>query len=208
MRMRYSGWLLAVVTGIILLASAHDVHATSPTETLQGNVNQVLELLRDPGLAKPEATSIRRAAVRQVVDGALDFPAMAERALGRHWDARTPEERVEFVSLFSALLETVYVGEIERNADQSITYLRELTTGNAATVQTKIGGKTETRVDYRMHERNGRWLVYDVTVGGLSVVDNFRSQLQRILRDSSYPTLIEKLREATGGQATGPSAAP
>ena len=200
--MRCSGWLLAVVTGILLHASAHDVHATSPTETLQGNVNQVLELLRDPGLAKPEATSVRRAAVRQVVDGALDFPAMAERALGRYWDARTPAERVEFVGLFSALLETVYVGEIERNADQSITYLKELTTGNAATVQTKIaGGKTETRVDYRMHERNGRWLVYDVAVGGLSIVDNFRSQLQRILRDSSYPTLIEKLREATGGLA-------
>jgi len=202
--MRCSGWLLAVVTGIILLASAHDVHATSPTETLQGNVNQVLELLRDPGLAKPEATSVRRAAVRQVVDGALDFPAMAERALGRYWDARTPAERVEFVGLFSALLETVYVGEIERNADQSITYLKELTTGDAATVQTKIAGKTETRVDYRMHERNGRWLVYDVAVGGLSIVDNFRSQLQRILRDSSYPSLIEKLREATGGLAATP----
>ena len=197
--------LTALIGFVFLLGTAHDVHAATPTEALKGNVDKVLELLRDPGLAKPEATLIRRAAVRQVVDGALDFPAMAERALGRYWNLRTPEERAEFVSLFSALLESVYVGEIERNADQSITYLKELKTGDAAMVQTKIAGKTETRVDYQMHERNGRWLVYDVAVGGLSIIDNFRSQLQRILRDSSYAVLIDKLREATGGLAAAPS---
>ena len=201
--MRGSGWALAALIGSLLLLSPLDARASSPTETLRGHVSQVLELLRDPTLAKPEATRLRRSAVRQVVDGVLDFPAMAERALGRHWSARTPNERAEFVQLFSALLENIYVAEIERHADQSIVYLKESVAGDTATVQTKVAaGKTETRVDYQMHLRDGRWRVHDVAIGGLSIVDNFRSQLQRILRDSSYAGLVEKLREATGGLAT------
>ena len=78
---------------------------------------------------------------------------------------------------------------------------RSCTTGADATVQTNVAGKAETRVDYRMHLRNGRWLVYDVLIGGVSIIDNFRSQLHRLLRDVSYAGMIEKLREATGGQA-------
>jgi phospholipid transport system substrate-binding protein len=131
---------------------------------------------------------------------------MAERALGRHWGTRTPAERTEFVRLFGELLESLYVGEIERHADDPIAYLKESLAGGDATVETKIAGKAETRVDYRMHFRDGRWLVYDVLVGGLSVVDNFRSQLNRLLRDSSYAAVVAKLREAAGGQASAASA--
>ena len=203
--MRRSGWLQAVLVAVVLLSSPDNARAAGPSETLQTHVTQVLALLRDPTLARPEVTRPRRAAVRQAVDGVIDFPTMAQRALGRHWDARTPEERVEFVRLFSDLLETIYVAEIERHGDHVVTYLNEAVRGTDATVETRVRGKSETRVDYRMHVRSERWQVYDVMIGGLSIVENFRSQLQRMLRDSSYATLVEKLREAAGGQAAGAS---
>jgi phospholipid transport system substrate-binding protein len=168
-------------------------------------VTQVLTLLRDPDLARPEATLRRRLAVRNVVNGVVDFPTMAERALGRYWDTRTPEERVEFVRLFSDLLETIYVGEIDRHSDQVVSYVNESLRGDDARVETRIRGKTEMKIDYRMHRRSDRWLVYDVLIGDLSIVENFRSQLQRMLRESSYATLVDKLRELTGGQAAARS---
>ena len=186
---------------MVLLLPAH-AGAASPTDELRSHVNQVLELLRKGTVGKADTRQERRVAVRQVVDGILDVPAMAERALGRAWERRTPEERREFVGLFGDLLDNLYIGEIERHGDESVSYLKESVAGDDATVETRISGKSETRVDYRMHLRDGRWRVYDVLIGGLSVVENFRSQLQRTLRDSSYAAMIEKLREATGGQAS------
>jgi len=205
--MRHGTWALVALIGVALMPMPRAAEAASPTEQLRGDIADVLALLRDGTLRSPEATQQRRSALRRSIEGVLDFPVMAERALGRHWSARTPEERTEFVRVFGNLLEGLYVTEIERHADQSVTYLRESVAGDEATVETNVGAKTETRVDYRMHRRNGRWRVHDVLVGGLSVVDNFRSQLQRVLRDSPYAVVMEKLREATGGQAT-PVAAP
>ena len=194
-----------VFATLLVLSHPPEACASSPSETLQRHVTQVLALARDPALATPDATRQRRVAIRQVVDGVIDFPAMAERALGRHWEARTAEEREEFVRVFSDLLETIYVTEIERHGEQAVSYVNESVRGGDATIQTRIGGKVETRVDYRMHVRSDRWLVYDVLIGGLSIVENFRSQLNRMLRESSYATLMEKLREVTGGQAAAAS---
>lgn len=197
--------VLGLVTTVVLLPSP--ARAASPTDELRTHVNQVLALLRNGSAGKPDLRQERRAAVRQAVEGVLDFPAMAERALGRAWSGRTVDERVEFVRLFSDLLDSIYIAEIARHGDESVSYLGESVAGDDATVETRISGKSETRVDYRMHLRDGRWRVYDVLVGGLSVVENFRSQLQRLVRDSSYAGMIEKLREATGAQASPPAAA-
>jgi phospholipid transport system substrate-binding protein len=194
---------MGVLFGFALLVASHQAQAASPIEDLKTHVTQVLQLLRDPALGGRPAGPERRAAVREVIDQVLDFPTMAERALGRHWSVRSAAEREEFVRVFSDLLEATYLGELERHADDSITYLKESVDGEEATVETKIvSGKSDNRVVYRMHQRDGRWLVYDVLVGGLSVVDNLRSQLNRILRDSSYADLIAKLRETGAGQAS------
>ena len=199
--MRRGGWLVAILVSVVLLSHPASAATASPSETLQRHVTAVLALLRDPVLARPEAALQRRLAVRQVVDGVIDFPAMAKQALGRHWSGRTAEERAEFVRVFSDLLETIYVSEIERNSEQVVSYVNESVKGADAMVETRVRGKSETRIDYRMHVRSDQWRVYDVEIGGLSIVENFRSQLHRMLRDHSYATLIEKLREAAGGQA-------
>jgi phospholipid transport system substrate-binding protein len=199
--MRGNRWVLMALVGLACFLPAHDAWAADPTDELRSRVNLVLELLRDPVLAVPEAAGNRRLAIRQAVDGVLDFGAMAQRALGRHWEARTPAERQEFVGLFGDLLESLYIGEIERHGDDPITYLNESLAGNQATVETKVNGKSNVRLDYRMHLQDGRWLVYDVEIGGMSIVDNFRSQLARVLRDSSFADMIQQLRDTTAGQA-------
>src|SRR6185295_13094660 len=105
-----SRFAAVVVTLVVLLFIAGPARAESPTDELRSHVDQVLSLLRG-GPGTPETRPERRAAVRQVVENALDFPTMAERALGRHWAARTPEERAEFVRLFGDLLDSIYIAE-------------------------------------------------------------------------------------------------
>ncbi|MBM3219338.1 MAG: ABC transporter substrate-binding protein [Candidatus Rokubacteria bacterium] len=85
---------ISVVAGlaltVLLLVPAGRAEARNPTDELKAHVRQVLDLLRS-------RRQDRRAAMRHAVEAVLDVPAMAERALGRYWAARTPEERTEFV---------------------------------------------------------------------------------------------------------------
>jgi phospholipid transport system substrate-binding protein len=140
----------------------------------------------------------------------FDFRELSQRALARHWHARTPAERDEFVELFSDLLERSYIGKIEMySGGERIQYTTETVEGDQATVRTRIVTKsgTEIPVDYRLHRLGDSWLVYDVTIEGVSLVANYRAQFNRIIQGSSYTGLVAKLTakrdEAGGSDAAG-----
>ena len=103
-----------VLACIILVAplAARDAAAGAPTDQLRTQVERVLKLLDDPAMKAPDKARERRAAVRKVADEIFDFAETARRALGRHWAARTPQEREEFVKLFGDLLERSYISKI------------------------------------------------------------------------------------------------
>ena len=148
----------------------------------------------------------RRAAVRRIAEQIFDFEETARRALARHWRTRTPEERREFVALFADLLERAYIGRIESYAGERVTYAGDTVEGNVATVRTRLTTRegTEVPVDYRMRRADGRWLVYDVVIEGVSLVANYRSQFNRIIETSSYEELVSRMRaQAVGAPGTG-----
>jgi len=75
--------------------------------------------------------------------------------------------------------------------------------GDRATVRSRVssGGSAETAVDYRLLRRGDRWIVYDVVVENVSLVGNYRTQFEKIMRNGGYPALVQRL------QATGEAAA-
>jgi phospholipid transport system substrate-binding protein len=121
---------------------------------------------------------------------------MSKRALARHWQARTPAEREEFVKLFADLLERAYVSKIENYGGEKIAYNGDTIEGDAALVKTKIITKqgTDVPVDYRMVKRNDRWLVYDVVIEGVSLINNYRTQFNKIIQTSSYQSLVDRMK--------------
>jgi phospholipid transport system substrate-binding protein len=131
---------------------------------------------------------------------------MARRALAIHWRDRTPQEQGEFVLVFKQLLGRAYLGKLENYAGEQIVYLGETVDGDFATVRSKIvtGRGAEIPVDYRLHLVGARWAVYDVAVQGVSFVGNYRGQFDKIIRSSSYQSLMRELR-AKYAQATGHS---
>jgi len=137
------------------------------TDQLREVHRSTLKTLEDPNLRKEIAE--RRAALRGIANEAFDFEEMAKRALARHWRERTPAEQKEFVQLFADLMERSYVSKIELYGGEKIRYAGESVEGEQATVRTKIVTKqgTEVLVDYRMHRRDDRWLVYDVVIEGI-----------------------------------------
>src|SRR5919201_2380025 len=153
-----------LVTGVavVLMLLGASAWAGAPTDQLRGNVDRVIKTLEDPALKdKPQE---RRAAVRKIANDTFDFQETAKRALGQHWQARTPAEREEFVKLFSDLLESSYISKIDRYEGEKVRYTGDAIQDSVATVRTQIVTKqgSEVPVDYRMHERDGQWQVYDV----------------------------------------------
>ena len=189
-------FLPIALAGVLLVASP--VHAASPTETLQeffASANTILQSA-DPLRGLDEA----RRAVRFLVDQVFDYEGAAQLVLGPVWQARTPAERTEFVPLFADFLERGFVAGIGSKASVSdgvsVHYVGESVTGQSAVVSTTLltrsGG--DLPVDYSMVLGNGRWLVRDVVIEGVSLIANYRAQFMRIIRSSSYAALIAKMR--------------
>jgi phospholipid transport system substrate-binding protein len=188
-------FVLAVVCLLYALAvvSAAD---GGPTEQLTGAINRILEVLEDPALKGEVRAADRHRAVRQIADEIFDFEETARRAMAQHWRSLTPAQRREFVDAFSDLLERAYMSKIELYSGEKIQYPGERVEGDVASVATRIITKkgTEVPIDYRMLKRGDRWRIYDVSIEGVSLVANYRTQFNSIIRTSSYDELIRKMR--------------
>lgn len=188
--------MLALAITAVVLTGGGPACAGAPTDQLRGRIDRVLQVLEDPALKQDARVAERRAAIRTLAHEIFDFRELAQRALARHWQARTPAERDEFVRLFADLLERSYIGKIETySGGDRIQYLSETAEGGQATVRTRIVTKAgaDIPVDYRLHRVGDRWLVYDVAIEGVSLVANYRAQFNRIIQTSSFKGLIDKL---------------
>ena len=192
-----SGRMRALVVVAVVLTSGGAAGAGAPTDQLRGRVDRVLRVLEDPTLKQDARTAERRAAIRTIAYEIFDFRELSQRALARHWQARTAAERDQFIQLFADLLERSYVGKIEMySGGDRIQYTAETAEGRQATVRTRIVTRsgTEIPVDYRMHRVGDRWLVYDVAIEGVSLVANYRAQFTRIIQTASFQGLVDKLK--------------
>ena len=188
-------WLVGVA--VALVVTAMPASAATPTETLKNYGDIVLKILDDQNLKLLERKHERRAAVRKVAEEVFDIGETAKRALGPHWQQRTPAERDEFTQLFADLLESTYIARIDEYGGEKIRYTGEKIEGDIAVVQTRVLTKkgTEAPVDARMLRRGDKWYIYDVIIEGVSLINNYRTQFDRIIRTSSYAELVRRLKD-------------
>jgi phospholipid transport system substrate-binding protein len=193
-RMRIPFVLLCAL--VFLVPSATPVFAGEAVEQVKTSVEQVLNILRSKELAKRGKEAERRDALRKTISARFDFEEMAKRSLAMHWRNRTPEERKEFVALYTDLLERSYVNKIESYEDEKIAYADEVLDGEYALVKTKIITKRNAQIpiDYRLKKENGQWYAYDVIIEGVSLVNNYRTQFNNIIRQDSYEALIKRMK--------------
>jgi phospholipid transport system substrate-binding protein len=172
-------------------------NAGEPTEQVKETVDAVIKILNNKELKKPENRAERQKKIRETVEQRFDFEEMAKRSLAVHWKKRTPQEQKEFTSLFSDLLEDTYIRRIERYEDEKVVYVEERADDPYATVKTKIVTTkgTEIPVDYKIFKKGQKWEVYDIIVEGVSLVNNYRTQFNQIIRSDSYEGLVLKLKK-------------
>lgn len=189
---------VALVVG---LASA--ACAGPPTEQLKTQIDRVLAVLQEPALKGAEHRAKRQTVIRDAMDAAIDFTEVSRRALGAAWAARTPAERQEFVSGFTAFLQRVYLGRIDRYDDEKLLYDDERVEDDLATVTARVEWKDGDRMPLAFKMLRGaddRWRVYDVSTDGVSLLDNYRAQFRTVLRRSSYEDLVKRIKSQGSGQ--------
>jgi phospholipid transport system substrate-binding protein len=202
------GWTprVAAIPAILVLAALCApvaAGAGEPTEQIRGAIDRGLAVLRRPDLQGDAKKAERRALLRKEVFPYFAFDEMARRTLGVHWKERTPQERQDFVALFTDLLENTYAGKIEGYKGEKIVYGKETVDLPYAEVRTKVVTRQgeEFSLDYRLLKGGDRWRVYDVVIEGVSLVSNYRSQFADILQKSSYEELSRKLKETVRKQS-------
>ncbi|MBI4490204.1 MAG: ABC transporter substrate-binding protein [Deltaproteobacteria bacterium] len=179
------------------LSAPFPVRAGTSTEQLRSMVDGVLAILNNPNLKSEARREERLAQLRRVIYPRFDFAEMAKRSLGPHWQRRTPEERQEFVKIFTDLLEQSYVDTIESYNGEKVVYTNEVQEKDYAEVDTKVVARKgeEFSVNYKLHLVNGGWKVYDVVIEKISLVNNYRSQFNRTITTASYEELVRRMKE-------------
>lgn len=197
--LRSVGRWLSIVT--IVLGAAPGAQAGPVTDQLKGDLANVMRVIEETSVARAGADGIdvagRRDAIRIAAQPAFDWREMASRTLARHWQPRSEAERAEFVQVFGDVIQRSHITQLERYSGEAIKFVSERVEGGLAMVGTRFVTKQsqEIPVDYRLINRDGRWRIYDVVVEGVSLVSNYRSQFDKVIRTSSYPELVKRLRD-------------
>jgi phospholipid transport system substrate-binding protein len=195
-KMRYRNKV--VIAGLLLLIlTSVDANAGLPTDQIKSTVDRAVMVLKDPRLKPAAKLKERRDQLRQILFSRFDFTEMAKRALGSNWRRRTPQEQEEFVRLFSDVLERAYADIIESYTDEKIVYVYERVDGSYADVASKIltTRGEEYSINYKVHLISNEWKVYDVIAENISLVNNYRSQFNRVIANASYEELVRRLRD-------------
>lgn len=187
---------MACLLGASLFLLALPAGAGAPTEQTRTTADKVLSILNNPELRSAARKNERREQLRAVIHPRFDFAEMAKRSLGPQWSRRSPQEQREFIRLFTEVLEHSYVDKIESYGGEKITYIRENLDKDHAEVFTKVVTKKaeEFSVNYILRSVDGEWKVYDVVIENISLVNNYRSQFNRILAKASFDELLRKLQ--------------
>lgn len=189
--------LLVLCIGWYFLGGIASSSAAEPTEQIRKSTEEILSILADPDLAGPEMSETREKRILQVVDQRFDWEEMSRRTLSRHWSDLNPTQRKEFIPLFRSLLQRTYMDKVEGYSGEKVVYSAERVEDPYAVVEVEILTEEGTNIPvlYRMKREGSEWYVYDISIQGVSLVMNYRSQFNGILVRSSYEKLADILRK-------------
>jgi phospholipid transport system substrate-binding protein len=191
--------LYLLLAAVALVFGPRTAAAGEPTEEIRAAVNRGVEILSAARLDSQsgKADTINR--LRKVVYPLFDFEEMAKRSLGPHWRRLDAQRQGEFVAVFTDLLEKTYARHIDLYDGQKVAYTGEVIDQDYAEVKTKLISKKGDNfsIDYKLLRAGGKWRIYDVIVEGISLVNNYRSQFNRVIAKSSLEELMRKMKDKT-----------
>ena len=191
---------LSALLAWLFLSATAAAHGGEPLDLVKSAADRVIAVLKDPRLKSAEQKKERVEQLKAIINPIFDYEEVARRTLAAHWRRRSPAEQEEFTKLFRAFLEKIYSDRIDLYEGERVVFAREIIDQEYAEVEAKVIGlkNEESPVLYRLKRSGGKWKVYDAVVENISIVNNFRSQFDRVISKSSFDELKKMLREKAG----------
>jgi phospholipid transport system substrate-binding protein len=184
--------LLAALLCLPLLA-----FAGAPTEVLRGTIDEVLTVLRD---AQMDGAG-KRQKIRSIIDTRFDYQAMSQSTLAQNWKNANPEQQQRFVDLYARMMQDNYLVLVEEYSDQAVAYgdekIKKERYAQIDTVITDAGKQIP--VNYKLRLKDGDWLIYDVVIEGVSMIGNYRSSYQQIVKTDGMDGLLARITAKLDG---------
>ena len=165
---------------------------SSALDAVRTSVEAILDILKKGDALDKDS---RRSAMETEIDKRFDFRAMSQRTLATNWKKATDAEKQEFTDLFKQLIQSSYVGKLEAYTNETVEYVAEKAKGRKAVVETLIKtASADIPLNYKMYSKDGDWLVYDVIIEGVSLISNYRSSYQTIVKQEGFDGLMAKMK--------------
>ncbi len=198
MRSYQNKMVAAVLVGFMLFFLPFSLSANTgtATEQLKPILDKLVAILSDPALKGDENKTARREKIMDSVKEGFDFREMSRKVLGKTWNDISEEQRDQFTELMTKLLENVYIGKLESYTGQAITFTGERVKGDRAQVTTTIIHEgAELPIHYILYDKQGKWMVYDINIEGVSLVRNYMEQFKSILRTEKFEGLVKVIED-------------
>jgi len=134
--------------------------------------------------------------IRRIIQKNFDFPAMAKESLGATYNSLSSGQHQEFTQVFSALFQASYTNMVLKFLKrETVKYGKETEEGGRAQVKTTLVRTNDSiPVDYLLHQQGGNWLLYDVIVDGVSILEKYKSGFAREIQARSFQSLLNKMK--------------
>ena len=194
--------LMGLIIILTILIFSLPVYAGVPLDTVKTNVNNVLDILRNPKLKAESAKETKKEKLRVIYKGMFDEIEFSKRTLTRNWNKFNPDQQKEFIGLFEQVLEKSYVDKILSYTNEKIEFYKEnMNSDTLAEIQTKVvTASKEIPIFYKVIKKDNSWKVYDVVVENVSLVLNYRTQFNDILSKNTPEQLLDILRKKVKDQ--------
>ncbi len=187
--------LVSVVFGLFLLTQTVPVQAGEVLNLCKQKEKNIRKLLASPSKKGTPAHQKKEDALRVTINELFDFEELGQRALVLHWDDITPPQQKEFLATLQSLIEKNYLLKITSKSTYDIKWLPELAKEGHTLAGFWIkSGKYKAQIGLRVIKKNGKNVVYDMLIDDVSLLENYRSQFNKIIRKSGFDELLAKMK--------------
>lgn len=202
-RARSANWLLALLASLLLAAPA--LAQETPDALVKRVSQEALAIIK----SDPKVQAGDQARIRELIETKLtphfDVDRMTALAAGRAYRSATPEQKKRLAEEFKTLLIRTYSTALNQYRDQTLDYkpLRADPNATEVTVRTEVirPGQAPVQIDYSMEKTSSGWKAYDIIVGGVSLVTNYRDEFNREVQAGGVDGLIKSLAAKNSGGA-------
>lgn len=180
---------------LIFTTSLFAINKDKIKDEMTNKIEKSLLVLKNPNLSK----EIKGQEIISMMDYAFDYDLMSRLSLGRAWNEIDEKQREEFILLFTKKLKDSYVEKIDLYSDESVVVekINQTKKTRIELITHLIGKNTQYEIIYKFYEKSeDNWVIYDVDIIGVSIIQTYRKQFSGYLNDKSFDELLKYLKSS------------